>query len=182
MIENGGEKVIRKNSVFLTMLLLVVVLAGCGQTVEGQTDMAIKQARDTFEMDRKKVTESVEGVEFYKPTGFKADVQKEQRIFTLSKGNKKMMAEFDPNAKSDSRVFYELLMADTNKVVIQEQTFTDNGVFGFVVISAHGEDSVEIVTGVGPVEVKAIVKKEELSETANQMMTIARSFQIDNEK
>ena len=170
---------IRKNYFFLTAALVLLVLTGCGHTVEEQTDSAIQQARDAFEMNRKQPTESIDGVEFYKPMGFKADVQKEERVFTLSKKSQTMTAEFDPNAKSDSHAFYELLMSDASKVVIQQQTFTDTGVFGFVVISEHNDSSVEVVTGMGPVQVKAIVSKEELTATTEQMMNIARSVQID---
>ena len=168
-----------KKTVLLTAVLLLIVLAGCGRTVEEQTDTAIEGARETFEMNRKQPTESVEGIEFYKPIGFKADVKKEERTFTLSKRNQMITAEFDPNAKSDSQAFYELLMADMGEGVLAEQTFTDTGVFGFVVISAHNESSVQVVTGVGPVQIKAIVEKEDITTSTEQMMTIARSVQID---
>ncbi|WP_025786113.1 hypothetical protein [Sporosarcina sp. D27] len=171
---------IRKYTHLLTAAVLLLVLTGCGRTVEEQTDEAMQSARDAFEMNRKQPTEAIDGVEFYKPIGWTADVMKAERTMELSKGTQTYTAQFDPNAKQDSQVYYELLMADSSKKYIQLQTFSDAGVFGFAAISAHGDSSVEVVTGSGPVQVTAIVQKEDLVTAIERMMEIASSVQIDS--
>ena len=161
-------------------MVLVLVLAACGKTVDEQTDTAIQKARDAFEMNRKKPTESVEGLSFYKPAGWKADVQLNERTFILSKTNQTITAEFDPNAKPDSQAFYELERADEDdETIIQQQTFIDTGVFGFVVIREHSDSTVEVVTGSGSAKVQAIVEKGQLEAMTERMMNIARSVDID---
>ena len=169
---------IRKTTCFLTAALLVLVLTACGRTVEERTDEAMQTARDAFEMNRKQPTESIGEVEFYKPVGWKADMMKEEHTLLISKRSQTYTANYDPNAKQDSHAYYELLTADTSKEFIQQQTFSDAGVFGFAAISAHGDSSVEVVTGTGPVQVTAIVPKEDLVAAIERMMEIARSVQI----
>lgn len=168
----------RKVTFFLTAALLLLVLTGCGRTVEEQTDEAMQSAREAFEMNRKQPTESIEGVEFYKPVGWKVDMQKEDHTFLISKRSQTYTAQYDPNAKQDSHAYYDLLMADTEKEFIQQQTFSDSGVFGFAAIRAHGNSSVEVVTGSGPIQVTAIVEKEDLVAAIERMMEIARSMQL----
>lgn len=169
---------IRKTTCFLTAALLIFVLTACSQTVEERTDEAMQTARDAFEMKRKQPNESIDEVEFYKPVGWKVDMIKEEHTFLLSKRNQLYTAHYDPNAKLDSHTYYELLMADTSKKFIQQQTFSDAGVFGFAAISAHGDSTVEVVAGTGPVQLTAIVQKEDLVSAIERMMEIARSVQI----
>ncbi|REB06519.1 hypothetical protein DVB69_12520 [Sporosarcina sp. BI001-red] len=169
---------IRKYSYLLAAAVLLLVLTGCGRTVEEQTDEAMQSVRDAFEMNRKQPTEAIAGVEFYKPVGWKVDMMQEDHTFLMSKRNQTYTAQYDPNAKQDSHAYYELLMADTSKKFIQQQTFSDAGVFGFAAISAHGDSSVEVVTGSGPVQVTAIVQKGDLVAAIERMMEIARSIQI----
>lgn len=171
---------IRKYTYFLTAAILLLVLTGCGRTVEERTDEAMESARDAFEMNRKQPTETIDGVEFYKPVGWKVDMMKEEHTFLMSKRSQTYTAQYDPNAKQDSHANYELLLADKSKEFIHQQTFSDEGVFGFAAISAHGESSVEVVTGSGPVQVTAIVQKEDLVTAIERMMEIARSVQIDS--
>lgn len=169
---------IRKYIIFLTAALLLLVLTGCGRSVEEQSDEAMQAARDAFEMNRKQPTETADGVEFYKPVGWKADMLNEQRTILISKGDQTYTAQYDPNAKKDSHANYELLTEDPGKEFIRQQTFSDAGVFGFAAVSTHGDTSVEVVTGTGPVQVTAIVKKEDLVAAIERMMEIARSVQI----
>ncbi|WP_432352281.1 hypothetical protein [Sporosarcina sp. A2] len=171
---------IRKYILFLTAALLLLVVTGCGRTVEKQSDKAMVAARDAFEMNRKKSTETLDDVKFYKPVGWKVDMMKEERTILFSKRSQILTAEFNPNAKSDSRAYYELLMADSNKKFIDQQTYTDTGVFGFAAISDHGESSVEVITGAGQAQVTAIVPKEDLTTTIERMMEIARSLHVES--
>ncbi len=171
---------IRKYTLFLTAALLVLVLTGCGRTVEERSDEAIQSARDAFEMNRKQPTESLDGIEFYKPVGWKVTSMKEERTLVLTKRSQTLTAQYDLNAKPDSHAYYDLLKAVASKQFIQQQTFTDAGMFGFVAVSEHGDTSVEVVTGAGPVQVTAIVQKEDLVPTVEEMMEIARSLQLES--
>lgn len=170
---------IRKSTFFLTSALLLLVLSGCGRTVEEQTDKAMQSAREAFEMNRKQPTETLEGVEIYKPVGWKVEMLKEQHTLLISKRGQTYTAQYDPNANSDSHAYYDMLLAQSDKEFIEQETFSDSGVFGFAAIRAHGDSSVEVVTGTGPVQVTAIVEKNELIAATEQMMEIARSVELE---
>lgn len=170
---------IRKKSLIISASLALLVLSGCGRTVEERTDEAMESARDAFEMNHKQPNENVDGLEFYKPVGWKADVQKQEHTFMISKRSQTYVADYDVNAKQDSHAYYDLLMADTSKKVTQQETFAGSDAFGFVVVMEHGENSVEVVTGAGPVQITAIVERGNLVESTQRMMEISRSVQVN---
>lgn len=169
---------ISKNKFFIVAALSVLLLAACGQTAEDEAAEAVQNARDAFEMNRKQPTEKTEDVGFYKPAGWKADVRQSDHTIVLTKGKRTVTAHYDPNAKQDSKTFYNLLKADSAPDVLVRETFSDSGVFGFIVIRKQSDELAEIVTGSGPAQVSAIVGKHDIEPAAQQMMEIARSLEI----
>ncbi|GEM_PF-5844225 len=169
---------ISKNKFFIMAALTMLLLAACGPTAEDEAAEAVQNARDAFEMNRKKPTEKTENVGFFKPAGWKADVRQNDHTIVLTKGKRTVTAQYDPNAKQDSEAFYNLLTADTASEVLARETFSDSGAFGFIVIRKQSDELAEIVTGAGPARVSAIVGRHDIEPAAEQMMEIARSLEI----
>ncbi|WJY27937.1 MULTISPECIES: hypothetical protein [Sporosarcina] len=169
---------ISKNKFFISAALAGLLLAGCGQTVEDEADTAVSNARDAFEMNAGKTTEKTADSGFYIPAGWKADIHENEHMVFLTKGKRTLTMQYDPNAKPESRSYYDLLKADGQTAVLREETFSDAGAFGFISINKRGDQLAEITAGTGQAQVKAIVGLHDVETAAEQMMKIARSVQI----
>ncbi|GKV69539.1 hypothetical protein NCCP2716_20370 [Sporosarcina sp. NCCP-2716] len=169
---------ISKNKFFIVAGLSVLLLAACGQTAEDEAAAAVHNARDAFEMNRKQPTEKTQDVGFYKPAGWKADVRQNDHTIVLTKGKRTVTAQYDPNAKKDSKAYYNLLRTDAAPEILAQETFSDSGSFGFIIIRKQSDELAEIVAGSGPAQVTAIVGRHDIEPAAEQMMEIARSLEI----
>lgn len=162
---------------FLFLLtMFVLLLAGCANSLEDRSASGVIAAKEAFFANSKDQTEEIEGIKLYKPAGFIISEKSDAYNIIFKKGNETFLLFINPNEKEDSRLFYDLLLADKGKEIIAEETFSDDGNSGFVAIIKNDDESVELVVSVGGAKMTTITKKKKLEKEVREMMEVVRSL------
>ena len=80
--------------------------------------------------------------------------------------------------EKNSHLFYDLLLADSTKEIIAEETFTDEDVFGFAAVIKSDNENVELVASVGGTKITTLTSQKKLKKYLAHMMEIVRSIQV----
>lgn len=158
------------------LLITVVFLAACGQTVEERAIDGTKVAEDVFYEKRKTQNEEIDGVKLYKPTSFKVDENSDAQNIVLNKGKQPFILFINPNEKKDSQLFYELLQADENIEVVDEKKFSDGDFFGFAAVIQSADDMVELIANVGGAKITTQTTEKNIAKDLKTMMEIVHSI------
>lgn len=162
---------------FLFLLtMFVLLLAGCANSLEDRAASGVSAAKEAFFANSKDQTEEIEGIKLYKPAGFTISEKSDAYNIIFKKGNETFLLFINPNEKEDSRLFYDLLLADKSKEIIAEETFSDDGNSGFVAIIKNDDESVELVVSVGGAKMTTITKKKKLEKEVKEMMEVVKSL------
>lgn len=166
---------------FWKLLLLlsttIFLLTACGQSLEERSAEGVKSAREAFYADNKKPTEEVDGTKFYKPFGFKVENKSDGQNIVLNKSKETFILFINPNEKSNSQLFYDLLVGDKNKKIIAEDTFIEDDTFGFAaIIKTENDDAVELIVSVGGVKMSTRTNEKSITASLPKMMEVVRSI------
>ena len=71
-------------------------------------------------------------------------------------------------------MFYDLLLADKSKEIIEQATFTDEGIFGFAAVVKSGDDDVRASHECRRIKNDDHDKKGNIEENLKRMMEIVR--------
>lgn len=162
------------------MMLIALLLVGCGKTLDERVATGIGAAQAAFHANDKDQTEEVAGVKLYKPAGFKISEKLDAQNIIFTKQDETFILFNNPNEKSDSKLFYELLLADQEKEIVEKATFEEDGVFGFAAVISNGNDRVELVASVGGAKMSTMTKQKNIEEDLARMMEIVRSIKQDS--
>lgn len=165
--------------IFLVMLS-VILLVGCGKTLDERASAGIQAAQSAFQSNEKNRTEEIEGVKLYKPAGFILSENSDAQNIIFKKQDDTYLLFNNPNEKSDSKLFYELLLADKEKEIVEYATFEEDGVFGFAAVIASSNDRVELIACVGGAKITTMTKQKNIEEDLTEMMEIVRSIKRDS--
>ncbi|MHA6260388.1 hypothetical protein ACXYMX_10910 [Sporosarcina sp. CAU 1771] len=163
--------------------LSIFFLSGCMASLEEKADDGINAAKETFYSDSKDQTDEIEGIKLYKPAGFTVNNSSVPQNIVLNRKNETFILFVNPNEKESSRLFYELLLADTSKEILAEESFEKEDSFGFAAVLKSGNEKselVELVVSVGGTKMTTIGKKK-FTEDLTQMMQIVQSIKQDKE-
>ncbi|KXH87155.1 hypothetical protein [Sporosarcina sp. HYO08] len=166
----------RKWKFILLLLVSSLLLTACGQTLEEQVHAGIEAARNTFTAGPKEQTAEIDGIQLYKPAGYVIAENSDAQNIVFTKNDETFILFINPNEENDSRLFFDLLKADTSKEIIESQTFTDNGLFGFAAVVESGEDEIELIASVGGAKMTTMANKKKIEENLTKMMEIVRSI------
>lgn len=161
----------------LFLLVSIVLLSACGKTVEEQTEEGLKIAEEAFHKGPKKHNEEVDGTKFYKPSKFKVSDTSDAQNIVLNKGKQPFILFINSNEEPDSRLFYELLHADEDVDIVDEEKFSDANAFGFVAAIQSDEDMVELIANVGGAKITTLTEKKHIVSDLEAMMQIVRSIE-----
>ena len=161
-------------------MLSVILLVGCGKTLDERAEAGIRAAQTAFYANDKNRTEDIEGVKLYKPAGFSMSENSDGQNIIFKKQDDTYILFNNPNEKSDSKLFYELLLADKEKEIVEQGTFEEEGVFGFAAVIASGNDRVELIASVGGAKMTTMTKQKNIEEDLTRMMEIVRSIKRDS--
>ncbi len=164
----------------ILVMLSVLLLVGCGKTLDERATAGIRAAQTAFQLNDKNVTEEIEGVKLYKPAGFSLSENSDAQNIIFTKQDETYILFNNPNEKKDSKLFYELLLADQVKEIVEQATFEEEGVFGFAAVVATGNDRVELIASVGGTKMTTMAKPKNIEEDLTRMMEIVRSIKRDS--
>ncbi|QFF99737.1 hypothetical protein PB01_13305 [Psychrobacillus glaciei] len=155
--------------------LAVILLVGCSSVEEQATD-GIENAKIVFQGDAEKANEKVGNLKVFLPTGFAIENASDQTNILLSKGKDSYILFVNPNELPGSRLYYDLMIADTNLKIVEKNTFEQNGRFGFATIIQNSEDNFELITSIGGIKLTTISKQHNIALNLEHMMKIVRSI------
>ncbi|WP_144510896.1 hypothetical protein [Bacillus sp. FJAT-22090] len=155
--------------------LAIIMLAGCS-SAEEQVDDGIENAKVAFQGDAEKPNEKINNLKLFLPSGFSIEEKSDESNIILSKGKESFILFINPNELPGSRLYYDLMMADTNLKIIEENTFEQNGRFGFAAVIENSGDQYELITSIGGIKLTTISKEHNVAENLEKMMMIVRSI------
>ncbi|MBE1554355.1 hypothetical protein [Sporosarcina limicola] len=161
--------------IFLLALSLSL-LVGCGRSLDERATAGIEATREIFDTNDKHHTDEIEGVKLYKPAGFEINENSDAQNIVFTKNDEPFILFINPNEASDSELFYNLLLADENKEIIEQATFSDKGIFGFAAVVKSEDGHIELITSVGGTKMTTVTKQNNIEENMARMMEIVRSI------
>lgn len=164
----------------IAIMAATVLLAGCLATPEERIANGIAEAKTAFEQEPEETNEQTEALEFYLPGGYTVEEPSDEHNIIITEGSDSFVLFANPNESADSRLFYELQKANPEQEWIADETFEENGRFGFATVRNIAEDRYEIVVSAGGVKMTTISEESKIEENMEWMMKTVRS--IDNER
>lgn len=167
----------------LTMIaVLVVVLSGCGKSVEEQIKTGVASAQTVFEESPREPNKTIGQIELYLPSGYSIKETDDVNNYILSKGKQKYILFVNVYEKEDSKLHFDLLQETQSKNIVKSQPVELDGAFGFTAVLEHEKDQFELIASSGGVKVSAISKDRNMDDKLVEMMLIARSVNVTKVK
>lgn len=160
----------------LLIVTTIFLLTACGQSLEERAAEGVKTAKEVFYANDRKSTEEIDGIKLYKPAGFNVVDDSDTQNIMFEKDKDPFILFVNPNEEKDSRLFYDLLLADKNLDIIAEEQFEEEDIFGFVAVIEHADASIELVASVGGAKMTTLTKEKNVVEYLEAMMSIVRSI------
>ena len=162
-------------------LIATLLLVGCSASLDEKTSNGIKAASEAFHAEQKDATDDIEGITLYKPAGFTINEKSDSQNIIMKRNADTYILFINSKEKENSRLFYDLLSADQNKKIIAEETFTDDGIFGFAAVIQSDNDKVELITSIGGVKMTTLAKESKIDQELPRMMDVVRSISQNSE-
>ena len=166
----------RKWKFIFLLAMSVFLLTACNESLGESVNAGIKAAEEVFHLNDKEPTEEIDGIELYKPVGLVISEQSDAQNIVFTKNKETFILFINPNEKSDSQLFYDLLLADQNKEIIEQATFTEEGIFGFAAVVESDNDHVELIASVGGTKMTTLTTTKKIEENLTEMMEVVRSI------
>jgi len=159
--------------------LLLLSLSACSASAEEQTGNGITAAKEIFQGEIVEPNEQIDNIELFVPSGFSILDESDDHNIVLTANNDSYILFINPNEKADSQLFFDLVQADKKDSIIAQETFEQNGRFGFIAVYPSSEDKYEIISSIGGVKMTTITDEANISDSMEQMMKIVRSVQVE---
>ncbi|HSP21895.1 MAG TPA: hypothetical protein VLQ20_06130 [Planococcus sp. (in: firmicutes)] len=169
-----------RKGLLVLFIASAISLAGCSATPEEKIADAFENAYKAFSAEPREANESSDGTAFYLPGGYTVEEPSNERSINITKGSDSFMLTANPNEAGDSTLFYDLLKSHPQQEWAAEETFEENGRFGFAAVRKIADDRFELVASAGSAKLVAVTEADKIEENLDWMMETVRS--IDNEK
>lgn len=156
----------------------LLVLAGCGQTVEEQVIAGMESAESIFSNEPTETNKSIGHIELYLPKGYGIEKGIDESNYMLVNDKDSYILFVNPNETEDSQLHYNLVKDNPNNEIIKDQTFETDGVFGFLAVVKQSEEKYELVVSVGGIKLSTISENKKLDNKLQEMMEIVQSVRI----
>lgn len=170
-----------KRSAFITgTVLSIILLAGCTGAPEERLAGGLSETRKAFEEEPPATNENAGSIELYLPGGYKIEEPADEKNIIITRGNDSYVLFINPNEAPDSKFFYDLQKADEEQLFAADETFEQNGRFGFVTLKEIAEDRMEIAVSSGGAKMTTISEASAVPSNMEWMMTTVRSIEKGN--
>nr|WP_238942705.1 hypothetical protein [Planococcus beigongshangi] len=156
------------------------LLTGCMATPEERLNAGLTETRDAFEEEAPETNETAGQIELYLPGGYDIEEPSDDHNVIITKGSDSYVLFINPNESADSKFFYGLQKANEEQQWIMDQTFEQNGRFGFTTLREIAEDRIEIVVSTGGVKMTTISEESDVPGNMEWMMKTVRSVEAGN--
>ncbi|ANU11445.1 hypothetical protein A1A1_09966 [Planococcus antarcticus DSM 14505] len=161
------------------LLLLIGILSGCMATPEEQVVQGVSNAHAAFESEPQRANKTAGQKELYVPAGYDFEEASDGLSSLITRGSDSFVLLVNPNEKATSTFFYNLQKADAEQQWVVDETFQQNGRFGFTMVKEIAEDRLELVVGTGGVKLTTVTEESELPRNMDWMMKTVRSIDSD---
>lgn len=170
------EKSMRNHSkMALLFFSVLMLLTACSASIKEEQKAALDIAKETFSKEPKATNHKNQDIEFYLPFGFEVKEETPNNII-LKNGSKTYILFYNQHEAPDSKVVYEttLKLGDYDL----NETFTNNGRLGYLLINHLEKDKNELIVGVGGVKITTEAKTKGMSAEAAAMIEIVNSVKM----
>ncbi len=154
---------------------IILLLAGCGKTVEEQITDGLAFTEAAFEETEIEANTEIGKIAVYVPRGYTVEEGATDMNYIFSKGKESFILFINTIEAEDSRLHYELLKNDKNLQIIKEETFENNEAFGFTAVIEHGEEQFELIVSSGGVKMTTLSEGKRMDEKLTEMTEIVLS-------
>ena len=167
----------RKFTIVIMSCCLLLLLSACNKSVEERAEETVKVATETFGNETDTEKETVANFQMYVPKKFEVKDQTDEQNIILYKGNQPFILFVNPNEKTDSQLFYNLLKDSGDATIIAEKTFEKENVFGFAAVLESDDAHVELVANIGGKKMTTITKNKQMTEDMERMIEMLNSIE-----
>lgn len=160
----------------MAIIAATLLLAGCLATPEERVANGMAEVKTAFEQEPEKPNEQTDRLEFYLPGGYTVEKPSDEHNIIITKGSNSFVLFVNPNESADSRLFYDLQKANPEQKWVADETFEENGRFGFATVRTIAEDRYELVTSAGGVKMTTISEESKIDDNMEWMMKTVRSI------
>ncbi|TAA69771.1 hypothetical protein [Planococcus salinarum] len=170
-----------KRSAFIAgTVLSMILLAGCTGTPEERLAEGLSETRTVFEEEPPETNETAGETELYLPGGYDIEEPTDENNVIITQGSDSFVLFINPNEAPDSKFFYDLQKANEEQEWAADETFEQNGRFGFSTLRAIADDRFEVVVSAGGVKMTTISEQSDVPENMEWMMKTVRSIEEGN--
>lgn len=167
----------RKTMLVIMSVFMLVLLAACNKSVEERAEETMKTAMETFDEKAKEPKEKVASFEMYIPDKIEVEDEEDEQNIILYKGKQPFILFVNPNEEDDSELFYNVLKDAKTSSIIEEETYEEDGVFGFAAVLESDDSNVELIANLGGKKMTTITKNKHMTTDMKLMIEMLNSIE-----
>ncbi|TDL34277.1 hypothetical protein E2R51_00740 [Jeotgalibacillus sp. S-D1] len=170
----------KKASLLAAFLILSAFLFACSASIEDEKKKTLEDVEHIFNEEAKKTNEETDEISFRLP--FTASVAEEsEHNVIIERSNNTFVLFHHRNDEAGNDVIYNMTTGSTEEPWLVNETFEEEGRFGYVLLRQVDEEQVEIVTGINDVKMTTVSEVKDVSSNAKWMMETVRSAKWNKE-
>lgn len=161
------------------LMLLLLVLAGCNQSIDEQIANGLQITETVFAEEPEEHTEKIGDIKLYLPSNFKVEDSSDEYNIVISKGKESYILFINDREAQDSKLYFNLLKENEADKIIEESTYDKDGRFGFTaVLKTDDENEMELIVSSGGVKMTTISQAKHIENNLREMTKIVHSVKM----
>ena len=160
------------------LIVGILVLSACSQSVEEQALAGMENAETVFSSEPKEVNKTIGHIELYLPAGYSIEKGIDDLNYTILNGKDSYILFVNQNETNDSQLHYDIFKNESTSEIVQEKTFQSDGMFGFSGVIKLPEGKYELIANIGGVKLSTISEDKKLDSKIQEMMEIVQTVNV----
>ncbi|GLC88196.1 hypothetical protein [Lysinibacillus piscis] len=162
-----------------SLLILLIILSACTQSVEEQFQDGLQPIETTLTEKPAKSTNTIGNIQLYLPANFKVEDSSDEYNMIITKGGEDYILFINDREKEDSQLYYQLLKEDSTKTIVKEQTYENEDTFSFIaIVKTAKEDEFELIVSSGGIKMTTISPTKHVEDNLLEMAKIVHSVHL----